>query len=494
MVPVDSTDMEEEMTMTETEHGDAADNKSSVEASNNSPTKRGRGRPQGSKKLKVCVTDVKLMELVSGISNGGSTQPQRKRGRPKLPARKHTEQQASGDSIAVNSVQNLQGRGRPKGSKHPASTEESSQTDHSTKKRGRPKKSPSNSSLEKDDTEDLPNGGTDTPKMGRGRPKGSKKRKLEHLMDEDITVTPRKRGRPKGSLNNSPKLEKEVSSGAEAESDASVKTMKRGRGRPRKVVNYTGEATQDTSNGVSNMPRRGRGRPRKISEQNRGDKQELVRDGQPVKRGRGRPKGSLNKKPKVHTRSVYVLPTKGKPGRPRKEPAKRGRPRKYPLPSAEELKKPKVWKPLGRPRKYPRVDPPEGALIAPRRRRGRPRKSESKKGAHLRKGLPAVSPSPHNPSDGSLRKRGRPPTLRGDGDPPRKRGRPKGSVNKNKTRGETQRDNSLPNHLRRGSAAFGVEYDGEPIKQEPETDMPEHRSGPEDRHDRDASLEVNRYA
>uniref|UniRef100_A0A8P4G3P9 Chromosomal protein D1-like n=1 Tax=Dicentrarchus labrax TaxID=13489 RepID=A0A8P4G3P9_DICLA len=237
-----------------------------------------------------------------------------------------------------------------------------------------------------------------------------------------------------------------------------------------------------------------------------GDKQELGSDGsQPVKRGRGRPKGSLNKKPpmyKVHgkvgrPRRVHATPTRGRRGRPRKQPAKRGRPRKYPLPSPEELKKPKVWKPLGRPRKYPRVDPPEGAPPAPRRSRGRPPKSASKKGAHLRKSLPTTPSSPRNPSDGSPRKRGRPPSIpRSEEDVPRKRGRPKGSVNKNKARSETQRNSSaLPNH---DATAVGAEHEGESVEQETEheTDtIPVELGGDtEEILDQDASFEVSNQA
>ncbi|XP_039978587.1 origin recognition complex subunit 4-like isoform X2 [Xiphias gladius] len=473
--------MEEEIRMAETEQGDGVSNEgeSSVDMSNNSPTKRGRGRPQGSKKLKVCVTDVNLMELVSGISNGGSTQPQRGRGRPKLLATKHTLQEGSGDDDADNSVQTHRGKGRPKGSKKQTSNGDNPMTDHSPKKRGRPKKSLSKSTPEKATSEDLPNGGSDTPKLGRGRPKGSTKRKSESLTsgeeDEGSSVKPRKRGRPKGSLNKKPRLEREVSSEGEVETDGSLNSPKRERGRLRNAeVNNTGRLTQDTSNGVSNTPRRGRGRPRKSLEQNSGDQQELVTDGcQPAKRGRGRPKGSLNKKPpayKVHgkvgrPRRVLVPPTRGRRGRPRQQPAKRGRPRKYPLPSPEELKKPKVWKPLGRPRKYPRVDPPEGAPPAPRRSRGRPRKSESKKGAHLRKSLLTTPSSQRNPNDGPPRKRGRPPsTAKSEDVTPRKRGRPKGSVNKNKVRSETQLDSALPNHSKEksDSSAVRVEYEGEP--------------------------------
>ncbi|KAI3358659.1 hypothetical protein L3Q82_015073 [Scortum barcoo] len=355
-VQADGSSMEEETKAAETEQGDAANNEGepSVDMPNSTPTKRGRGRPQGSKKLKVCVTDVNLMELVSGISNGGATQPPRGRGRPKL--LKDTEQQASEDNHAENSVQTHRGRGRPKGSTKQASNEDSATTDHTPKKRGRPKKSLDKSTLEKADAEDLPNGGSDRPKPGRGRPKGSTKRKLESLTsgdeNEGSSVTPRKRGRPKGSLNKKPRLTREASDEGEAECDGSLSLRKRGRGRPRKVEVNSRESTQ---NGIAKTPRRGRGRPRKNIEQKSGAKQELTDSSQPVKRGRGRPKGSLNKKPaayRVHgkvgrPRRLHAQLTKGKRGRPRKQPAKRGRPRKYPLPSPEELKKPKVWKPAG---------------------------------------------------------------------------------------------------------------------------------------------------
>ncbi|XP_061112361.1 ABC transporter F family member 4 isoform X1 [Conger conger] len=150
----------------------------------------------------------------------------------------------------------------------------------------------------------------------------------------------------------------------------------------------------------------------------------------PPKRGRGRPLGSAKKSPKP-------VKTPGKRGRPRKlvldtsapvkspgpvkkrgRPPKvikvRGRPRKSPLtPEEEEERKkmkgkpksPRVWKPLGRPRIYPREDPPAAAATASEPRgRGRPRKTPSAQGAHLRKNA-QPSPAP----DGPPRKRGRPP-------------------------------------------------------------------------------------
>uniref|UniRef100_A0A3Q2XF81 Chromosomal protein D1-like n=1 Tax=Haplochromis burtoni TaxID=8153 RepID=A0A3Q2XF81_HAPBU len=242
--------MEEEIK----EQGDPVSNERQASVGN--PVKRGRGRPQGSKKLNV--------------SNSESTQPQRGRGRPKISGTKQTEQRGSGDDHADSLVQIHRGRGRPKGSKSQASDED--RTEHSPKKRGRPRKSVTD---EEAPAEDLPNGGSDTQK--RGRPKGSVKRKSESLTsgedDEGSSVTPRKRGRPKGSLNKKSRLESEL--------------------------------------GI-----RGRGRPRKSIEQNK-----LGTDGsQPVKRGRGRPKGSLNKKPpayRVHgkvgrPRKVHILPVSGR--------------------------------------------------------------------------------------------------------------------------------------------------------------------------------------
>lgn len=446
--------MEEEIRMAETEQADGVSNEAepSVNASNNSPIKRGRGRPQGSKKLKVCVTDVNLMELVSGISNGGPPPPQRGRGRPKLSSTKETVR--SGDGQAENSHR---GKGRPRGSKKVDSNGGCPTSDLAPRKRGRPKKSLSQSTDQKVAAADLPNGGSSTPKAGRGRPKGSTKRKLESLR-EDVgsPATPRKRGRPKGSLNKKRRLEVEVSSEGEAETEGSI------------------------SNGITNTLQRGRGRPRKYFDNRKRNQKSLAGSSGTIKRGRGRPKGSLNKKCPAfklvqhgtvsRPRRVHVSPPKERPGRPKKT-AKRGRPRKYPLPPPEDRhKKPKVWKPLGRPRKYPRVDPPEGTLPAPVRRPGRPRKSESKRGAHLRKNMPA-SPSAH-PNDGVPRKRGRPPGTTKSADvTPRKRGRPKGSLNKNKADRATQLDSALSNHSKLKSEPSAVLLlEGEPIEEEMEDD------------------------
>lgn len=371
----------DETSAAETAPEDAASNEVEpiTEISNSSPPKRGRGRPpQGSKKLKVCVTDVNLTELGSEISNGESRPtPKRGRGRPRLSDVKDQD----------GAVKTHKRPGRPKGSENKTSETETSVTNSTPKKRGRPKKSLSSKAGEA-----LPNGESDKPKPRRGRPKGSGKRKSEG--ENDGSSGPRgKVGTPKGSPNKKPRL---------LDYDAEIG----GKGLRRKSkVNYS-EA-----------------RKKQVVEKST--------------RGRGRPKGSLNKKKhgKVgRPRKVQLLPIAAKTKRTgRKKPL--GRPRKHPLPSPEELNKPRVWKPLGRPRKYPRVDPPEGTTPAPTRSPGRPRKSDSKKGAHLRKTLF---------HDGTPKKRGRPPGSGKNSETSRKRGRPKGSVNKNKELNGTEPASELP--------------------------------------------------
>lgn len=252
-------------------------------------------------------------------------------------------------------------------------------------------------SEDEDDGEDMANGGE----------------------DEGSRAVPRKRGRPKGSLNKYRRGMWESCPVGEEDIE-SVINLRGGRGRPWKLVSQTGV----TPNGMSEGPRRPRGRPKKIGLAPSGG------DSLQVKRGRGRPKGSLNKKPRAqHSVQMYNYVRRRRPGRPKKhEVRQRGRPRKNPLPPPEELKKPRVWKPLGRPRKYPRPDASDDEAAPPRRKRGRPHKS-SKKGAHLRKPRPL-----HKPTKALAP----PPAHRREGEAPRKRGRPKGSLNKNRFRGEIE--------------------------------------------------------
>lgn len=456
--------MEEEVIMAETEPEEpvGSEGEASGDVVKNSTVKRGRGRPHGSKNKKVSASDP---VQDSADPNGP---PRRGRGRPKVYETKPTESLEPGEEYAESSVTVHRGRGRPKGSKKQSRREGSAKTELSLKKRGRPKGS---GVVKKPAAEGLLNGGSDAPK--RGRPKGATKRRYESTTsgeeDEGGSVTPRKRGRPKGARNKKSRMEREYSDW-DAEAYTAQKLLKSSRSRPRKpVVKYSGGASKS----VAKKAHRGRGRPRKDSY-----------GSQPVKRGRGRPKGSLNKNPssfKAHGKrgrppKTSSLPVKGRrPGRPRLQPRKRGRPRKYPLPSPEDRKKPKVWKPLGRPRKYPRVDPPQEASAAPRRGRGRPRKSESRKGAHLRKSAAATSSSPRASEDGPKRKKGRPATApsRDDGSAAvvRKRGRPKGSLNKNRAGGDSQLDAALPNHSRpEGVAEETEEAESIPTKHAEETE------------------------
>lgn len=397
-VQSDSTGMEEEKKTTET---DAIEG-SRKRLSEKSPLKRGRGRPQGSKKLRVCVADVS--DLIADISNGGATQLQRKRGRPRLSDTKQSEETSNGST------------------KHDRE-EGIFIAGHSSKKRGRPTKS-------KISAEDLRNGSS-PPKLGRGRPKGSTKRKVESLSDNEADGDSPATQRKRGSLNINPKLE--LSSNKEE--DGSLMSARSGRGRPRKVSNSDKSITVE--------PHKARGRPRKTTPQ--GCMAAVTDGSQSEKRGRGRPKGSFKKK-------YCILEER------RKRP---GRPRKYPLPPPEERNKPKVWKPLGRPKKYPPVNSEVSHTVAPKRqrKRGRPRKSEYGKGAHLRK---KVITAPTKSSDGIPRKRGRPPgtktpQVKKDG-AQRKRGRPKGSRNKSKILGELHLDSTTCNHVKGDSSE--TEYCG----------------------------------
>lgn len=435
-VQTDDFGMEEEKKTTETEQATDAIEGSRKKLSGKSPLKRRRGRPQGSKKLRVCVADVS--DLIAEISNGGATQLQRKRARPRLSETQQSEETSNGSTNHDNEVGVLI-------------------TGHSPKKRGRPTKS-------KISAEDLRNGSS-LPKLGRGRSKGYTKRKVESLSDneaiEGSSVTQRKRGRPKSSLNIKPKLE--LSSTGEKE--GTRMSARSGRGRPRKVLNSDDDITVEAH--------KGRGRPRKMIAQ---ESVAVVTDGnESEKRGRGRPKGSFKKK-------CYLLEEQ------RKRP---GRPRKYPPPPPEERNKPKVWKPLGRPKKYPPVNSEGSHTAAPKRqrKRGRPRKSEYGKGAHLRK---KVIAAPSKSNDGIPRKRGRPPgtkipQVKKDG-PKRERGRPKGSRNKSKILGKLQLDSKTCNHVKGDSSETGY---CETTEEEPAVG---HTSGAEEMSGEVTSPEVSDHA
>uniref|UniRef100_G3NJQ2 Chromosomal protein D1-like n=1 Tax=Gasterosteus aculeatus aculeatus TaxID=481459 RepID=G3NJQ2_GASAC len=253
-------------------------------------------------------------------------------------------------------------------------------------------------------------------KRGRGRPQGSMKlNKLKQVLSISTSESkPPRRGRGRPKLPKATELEgsgddlagnsvqtQEPNKQSSDEDGPTADRSPRKRGRPKKsLYKSTCDDAEDLPNGASDAPKAKRGRPKGSTKRKSGKRPKKIKQetagSPPAKKRPGRPKGSLNKK-----RPAY----KAKPwkrGRPRKPKAKRGRPRKYPLPSPEELKKPKVWKPLGRPRKYPRT-------------------------------LPESLSLPSDPGVEPQRKRGRPPSApKSDAVPTRKRGRPKGSVNSSK--------------------------------------------------------------
>lgn len=407
--------MEEEVKMSSNEQGGDL-SKDAVSDTDNTPALKGKEKSQGSRRLKGGDPD-----KVSEISNGVSNVPKKGRGRPK-----------------TKTVEDKSGEGHDQTDQDNASNNEENTQEKPLSTSG----------------EDVANGSSG-PKAGRGRPKGTSKRKSKSLTQDGdgAPSQPIKRGRPKGSPNKTPRLVAELGTDIKVKTDGST-NLTSSRGRIRKIrVPYSG-APQ-----ISKKSPRGRGRPRKIVEDEDDDDDDEDDDDddddedddsyQTVKRARGRPKGS-----KKSSKSQDRVTAKKKRSQSKQMTVKRGRPRKHPLPTPEELKKPKVWKPLGRPRKYPRVDPPEGASSPVRRGRGRPRRAESKKGAHLHTHSSKGPVSLRSPADGAPKKRGRPQLSAKNPDvTSRKRGHPKslpskehkaGGSSANEGEQEMQINNSKP--------------------------------------------------
>ncbi|XP_030645268.1 chromosomal protein D1 [Chanos chanos] len=224
------------------------------------------------------------------------------------------------------------------------------------------------------------------------------------------------------------------------------------------------------------------------------------------KRGRGRPRGAVAKKPTIvmvpykrarvsKTVDLFspdtVLMTKvRKRGRPKKNKV-RGRPRKTPLTPEQEaerslkrgqVRRRKLSKPLGRPRIHPRVDPSD--VPKERRGRGRPRKYPPNPDVPLQKSLTSGGKKGHPPKvvDGVPRKRGRPlgsvkkkrgrqpgsaAVTQAIDNTPRKRGRPLGSGGPTKVTVPTTTDGEPRKRGRpRGSGAAPKQapVDGVPRK------------------------------
>lgn len=220
----------------------------------------------------------------------------------------------------------------------------------------------------------LPHEVPQTPKRGRGRPKGP-----VHMKPKQVNAG--KRGRPR----------------KEADPPPSVKSLDQNQDQTLKVG-------KDSTPGTPRM----QGRHPKMN-----------KDPVPIKtsgivRKRGRP-SKVNK-------DLGLLPG---PGSESKQDLssnsirRRGRPRKTPLsPEGEEKRRkmknkpkgPRVWKPLGRPRIYPRLEPPVPSSPAEPKGRGRPRKTKSNKGAHFceTRRLCSADEPPALPVGNLSRKRGRP--------------------------------------------------------------------------------------
>ncbi|XP_034000045.1 muscle M-line assembly protein unc-89-like [Trematomus bernacchii] len=456
VVQADGNSSEEETSTATTQQRDlwSIEGDSTVHMSDNSATKIGAGMPEGSNKLKICVTDdVNIMKLVSGIASDGTTQSPRERGCPKLT--KHEEHEESGDVHADISVQTQV-------SQEQASNEDSltSPTDQSLKKRGRPRNS------ETADVKDSPKGDSEIPTTGR--PKGSTKHKLECLTSEENERPTR--GSELSSEEDEEEEEEEDDD--DDDDDGSLYSPIRKKGRPRKVVTPVG-STQNTSNETPETAKRGR--PRKSIVQESGDEQEP-----PVKKAMGRPKGSTKHKLECLTSEENERPTLGSTqnkkkamGRPKgsfkkkvlddegqpessppqKVPAKKGRPRKYPLPTLEELNAPKVQKKLGRPRKSlpASSSSPSRDVDTPKKRGPPPGTPKSDVGTPKKRDRP---PGNLKSDVGTPKKRGRPPgTPKSEVGTPHKRGRPRGSVR--------QSDAKLKTTLTEHSEGSDASSDGE---------------------------------
>ncbi len=268
----------------------------------------------------------------------------------------------------------------------------------------------------------LPNGSTHPPKRGRGRPRGSLNKKFT------TEKAPTHNARPSKKVDYfSPEIV------------IKTKVKKRGRpkkikmpGRPRKIP-LTPEEESERLHRLSLQ------RKRRLSKPLGRPRIHPIAEGPKGKRGRGRPRGSLNKKftAKKHNASPSkeisnfssdkdTKTNVKKRGRPKKIKML-GRPRKIPLTPEEELerlhrlglqRKRRLSKPLGRPRIHPIA---EGPKI--KRGRGRPLKHGAKSDSQSSGDKQAGVEISLDAASGPPRKRGRP-----SGSLKRKRGRPAGST------------------------------------------------------------------
>ena len=219
-------------------------------------TKRGRGRPKGSKNKKT-------QERV----------PKRSPGRPKGSKNKKTlEREAAERAAAEAAAQAPKRRGRPKGSKNKKTLEREAAeraaaeaAAQAPKRRGRPKGSKNKKTLEREVAERAAAEAAAQAPKRRGRPKGSKNKKtLEHEAAERAAAeaaaqAPKRRGRPK---KNKKTLEREAAERAAAE--AAAQAPKR-RGRPKGSKNkktLEREAAERAAAEAATQAPKRRGRPK----------------------------------------------------------------------------------------------------------------------------------------------------------------------------------------------------------------------------------------
>ncbi|XP_043074339.1 uncharacterized protein LOC122324164 [Puntigrus tetrazona] len=250
----------------------------------------------------------------------------------------------------------------------------------------------------------LPNGSTHPPKRGRGRPRGSLNKKFP------TEKAPTHNTRPSKKVDYfSP--------------DIVIKTKVKKRGRPKKIkmpgrprkIPLTPEEESERLQRLSLQ------RKRRLSKPLGRPRIHPVAEGPKVKRGRGRPRGSLNKKLTARPSNKDTESSVKKRGRPKKVKLP-GRPRKIPLTPEEESerlqrlnlqRKRRLSKPLGRPRIHPIAEGPKV-----KKARGRPRKYAAKSDS----------------TSGGAKQADADIALDAASGPPRKRGRPAGSVKKKRGR------------------------------------------------------------
>ena len=205
-------------------------------------TKRGRGRPKGSKNKKT-----QEREAAEGKK---LIVPKRSPGRPKGSKNKKTLEREAAERAAAEAAAQAPKRrgrpkGRPKGSKNKKTLEREAAeraaaeaAAQAPKRRGRPKGSKNKKTLEREVAERVAAEAAAQAPKRRGRPKGSKNKKtLEHEAAERAAAeaaaqAPKRRGRPKGSKNKKT-LEREAAERAAAE--AAAQAPKR-RGRPKEAA------------------------------------------------------------------------------------------------------------------------------------------------------------------------------------------------------------------------------------------------------------------